>query len=384
MPAHRFRSPIPAPGRAPFLRLALCLIAIAALLPACSGGDKAAATGPRPVAVVTAVAERQNVPVEIRAVGVVQPLATVEVTPRVGGMIIKQMVVDGQYVHEGDPLFEIDRRPLLAVVQGARAELARNVALQEKAQKDLNRYIGLARQRAVSEESLEKARTDLATQSATVDMDHASLQQAQLKLEYADIRAPISGRAGKVLVQQGNVITADDQSLLVINQMAPIAVDFSVPEKNLPQILERFRKAQLTVQAAPDGSSVSSEGVLASVDNAVDQSTGSIGLRAVFDNAEGVLWPGQFVRVLLRVTTLDDAVIVPSQAVNIGIDGPYVYVITPGHTAEYKTVTLGPVQGRLTVIAKGLSGGETVVTEGHLRLKPGSPVAVAAPGADKG
>jgi len=339
----------------------------------------------QPIAVPVSVArvEAKTVPLELRGVGTVQPLASVAVTPRAGGMIVRQHVTDGQLVREGDPLFQIDPRPLKARLREAQAVLARDQATLDQARRDMKRLEGLARQAAVSQEQNEKARTDAARLAATVDMDQAAIDSIRLELEYTDVRAPISGQAGKVLVQKGSVVEADDNNnLLLINQISPIAVDFSVPEQHLPSIRERLRQGTPEVLALPTGDSGPPErGVLVAMDNAVDKTTGTIGLRAVFENPEGRLWPGQFTRATLILGSLPLAVVVPSAAVNVGVNGPYCYVLTAAATAELRPVVLGMVLDSESVIASGLNEGETVITQGQLRLKPGTLVNTTQPAA---
>ncbi len=367
----------------PRAALVLILTCATALLCACGGESSGnAGKGARPVPVSVAQATVKAVALELRGVGTVQPLASVSVTPRVGGMIVRQSVSDGQLVRQGEPLFQIDPRPLQAKLREAQAVLTRDQTSLEQARRDQRRLEDLARQAAVSEDQYEKARTDAAGLAATVEMDKAAIEQIQLELEYTDIRAPISGQAGKVLVQRGSIIEADDQNaMLLINQLSPIAVDFSVPEQHLPAIRERMRHGRPPVLALPTGDTGEPErGELTAMDNAVDKATGTIGLRAVFENAEGRLWPGQFTRATLVLGELPGAVVVPSAAVNVGVDGPYCYVVGPENKAQQRKVVMGPVADDETVIASGVAEGETVVVQGQLRLKPGTAVSFQRPG----
>jgi multidrug efflux system membrane fusion protein len=382
------RSSMP-PSRLPHIfRLALVLpallaLALAALAAGCKDGAPAKGGGPKPVTVTVARAQARDTPVELRAVGTVQPLASVTVIPRAGGMIVTQHVADGQRVTEGQPLFQIDPRPAQAALREARAQLDRDLAALDQARRDMLRQKDLVTQAAVSQEQFERARTEVDSLAATVEMDRAAIERLELELEYTDVRAPIAGQAGKVLVQRGTVVEADKGMLLLINQLSPIAVDFAVPEQHLPVVRQRLLQGGTQVLALPTGDTGAPEaGTLTAMDNTVDKATGTIGLRAVFDNPAGRLWPGQFARTTLVLGVLSQAVVVPSAAVNVGIDGPYCYVVENG-AAVLRRVDLGPVLDGETVLASGVAPGETVVTQGQIRLKPGTPVHIApeAPGA---
>jgi multidrug efflux system membrane fusion protein len=364
-------------------RLALvlsALLALAALAAGCKGEEPAKGGGAKPVTVGVALALARDTPVELRAVGTVQPLASVAVIPRAGGMIVEQHVGDGQRVAEGQPLFRIDPRPARADLREARARLDRDLAALDQARRDMLRQQDLVTQAAVSQEQFERARTEVASLAATVEMDRAAVERIELELEYTDVRAPIAGQAGKVLVQRGTVVEADKGTLLVVNQLSPIAVDFAVPEQHLPVVRQRLLQGGAEVLALPTGDTGAPEaGILVAMDNTVDKATGTIGLRAVFDNPSGRLWPGQFARTTLVLGVLPRAVVVPSAAVNVGIDGPYCYVVQDGRVV-LRAVDLGPVLDGETVLASGVAPGETVVTRGQIRLKPGSAVRVS-PGA---
>ncbi len=369
-------------------RLLPLLLLAALALPGCSDNDagnaSAKAQAKRTVPVHVAQAERMDVPVRLTAVGAAQAFATVAVKSRVGGMITGQFVSDGALVLSGDMLFQIDPRPFAAQVAEARAGIERDQVLLRKAEDDLARYVGLRDKQVISQEQFEQTRAEADALRASIRLGEAQLEQARLDLEYAAIKAPISGRVGEILVSKGNVIKAnDDRDLLVINQVSPIHVAFSVPEAHLPEIARRMAQGELAVEAAPPDSSGPAEtGRLAAVDNAVDRTTGTIRLKAEFANAHGLLWPGQYVRVAMTLSTIAGAVVAPTPAVQVGASGSYVYVIGADNLAELRPVATGLEQDGLTVIAKGLETGERVVTRGQLLLTPGAAVAVS--GLDRG
>lgn len=359
------------------LPVRLLLLSVLLLLAACGGGEKGP-KGAKPVPVVAARAEQRVVPRVIRAVGNLDPLATVDVRSRVAGMILEQNVLDGQEVHEGDILFQIDPRPFELAVREARARLDRDRAQLANAQSGLRRYSQLKKQQVVAEGQYDDSYAAAKTLEGTINLDQASLDRALLDLEYATIRAPITGRAGNVLLNKGNIVEAnDDEPLVTINQIRPILVTFSVPEAHLPSIQERMAQGPLLAQAFLQGDEgAPEEGRLYSVDNAVDRDTGSIKLKALFPNDDTRLWPGQFVRVVLHLGERS-GVVVPSGAVLDGLKGPYLYVVTKDHTVEARPVKVAGVFDRVTLLSDGLRDGEFVVAEGQLRLEPGSKVVLA-------
>lgn len=336
--------------------------------------------GPGPVPVLAAPAVQKDFPLEIKAVGNVESHATVAVKARVTGELQKVHFREGQEVSKGDLLFTIDPRPLEAVLREAGARLDKNRALAEKAEADNRRYETLVQGGFISREQYDQVRSNLGALQATVAGDEALVENARIQLGYTAIRSPISGRTGTLLIHQGNMIKANDDNnaMVVIEQLQPIYVSFSVPEANLPAIMERMKEGQPVVTALPDGSALAPEtGVLTFVDNAVDAGTGTIRLKGLFDNSSGRLWPGQFVSVALRLGSLENVVTVPSQAVQTGESGLFVFVVTPEKTVQLKPVRTGRSYGGETVIESGIAAGEQVVTDGHLRLTPGASVSVA-------
>jgi multidrug efflux system membrane fusion protein len=314
-------------------------------------------------------------PVELRAIGTVQASNTVTVRARVGGILARVHFREGQDVKEGDVLFTLDRGPLEAELKQAQANLSRSQAQLDNARKDAERYAELARQGFVARQQADQAQTAAAALEATVRADRAVVENARIQLGYGIIRAPISGRTGALLVHEGDLIKATDTALVVLNQLRPVDIAFALPERELPEIRARSAEGSLTVTArAPQGGPAVGAGRLSFIDNRVDPGTGTIQLKASFSNEEGGLWPGQFVDVHLTVAVDPAAVVVPSPAVQVGQSGRYVFVVKPDQTADLRQVRVAREVGEETVIASGVAPGETVVTEGQLRLVPGAKV----------
>ncbi len=370
----------------------LGVLALPVLLWACSGnGEANVPRAERPVPVVAVAAKSQSMPILVKAVGNVEPMASVAVKPQVGGMIAAQFVRDGANIKQGDPLFRIDTRPFELAIRESQATLDRDKALLVKAEEDLKRYATLRGKDVVAQEQYDQTYSQAKSLEGTIRLNQANLERARLDLEYADIRAPISGQVGSVLLTQGNVLKAnDDRVMCVINQITPIFVSFSVPERYLPEVMARLKTGPLAVEASPDGESgrppITAK--LASVDNAVDTKTGAIRLKAVYENADHRLWPGQFVRVGLRLGSLENTVVIPTQAVLDGLNGPYVYVVGEGGLVQARQIKPGPIVDGTTAVETGLAAGEQVVVDGQIRLAPGVKAEIKAPAAagepDKG
>jgi multidrug efflux system membrane fusion protein len=351
------------------------LLAGFALFPACE--RKVEPTGPQsmpamPVTVATAA--KKTMPVEIRAIGNVVASATVSVLARVGGALEEVHFREGAEVEKGELLFVIDPRPYEVALKEAEAYLARDQALLERAEADLKRYAELVKQDFVTKEQYDQARASAASLKATVRADEAAVKDARLQLSYCTIYAPIDGRTGDLLVDAGNLIKAnDDHPMVVINQIRPVEVSVAVPEEYLPRIRVSQASGPLKVRALSDRekSGTLAQGRLVFVNNTVDTATGTILLKASFANEDESLWPGQFVNVALTLGEQADAVIIPSNAVQTGQQGPYVFVVKDDHTVESRPVVVSRVLGEETVIEKGVQPGETVVTDGQLRLAPG-------------
>lgn len=357
---------------------AAVILCLGLLLAACSGdkGSPAAAqpkTRQEAVPVTVGTVVRKTVPVEIEAVGKVEALSTVEVLARVGGQLTGVHFTEGQEIVRGQLLFTIDPRPYQAAVAQAEAALARDRALAANSAADLRRYGDLVQKEYVTREQYDQIAANSASLNATVNADRAAVEAARLQLGYCQIRAPISGRTGSLLVHQGNLVKANDtQPLVVIHQIQPIYVSFAVPEGNLPEI-NRYRSAgRLAVEALPrdGGTGVVEQGALSFVDNQIDQNTGTILLKATFPNDRRSLWPGQFTKVRL-ILARQEAVVVPAQAVQTGQQGQFVFVVKADQTVESRPVQVARTVGGDAVVTAGLAPGETVVTDGQLRLAPG-------------
>jgi multidrug efflux system membrane fusion protein len=353
-----------------------CFLA-AVLLSGCTSQQAAAPAAP-PVPVVVAKVEKKNVPLELRAIGNVEALASVSLKSQVTGPVVAVLFREGQDVRKGAPLFEIDRRPFEVALQQAQADLARDRAKAENARVDADRYLKLFEQNIAPRQQYDAQRANADALDAAVLADKATIESAKLNLQYCLIRSPLNGRTGNILVKPGNLAKANDVPILVtINQITPIYVNFGIPEQSLADLKRYDAKRTLRVKALiPGEENVTEEGSLSFVDNAVDATTGMIRLKASFSNAKRRLWPGQFVTVVLTLTTQPNALVVPSQAINTGQSGSFVYVIKSDNTAELRGVTPGRTVGAETIVDTGLQPGETVVTDGQLRIVSGSKVAV--------
>jgi len=362
--------------------------AVSALV-ACGKGQQQQGFGAVPVTV--AKVTQKNVPLNVRAIGNVEPITSVTVRPQISGVLQRVNFAEGQEVRRGDLLFEIDPRPLQAALAQAEAAQARDKAGAQDAEATARRYAALVKKNYVTQQQAENADAQAQALQAAVAADVAAARQARLNLDYAQIRSPVTGRTGTLLIHAGNVVKANDDKLVVIDQLEPIYVSFSVPEQVLPQIRARGAAARLPVSASPattlPGAGVEQraagamaaekhDGVLTFVDNAVDLQTGTIRLKATFANKDQALWPGQFVDVLLTLGEQQGAVVAPAEAVQRGQQGEYVFVVKNDSTVESRPVTVSRSDPREAVIEKGLSPGETVVTDGQLRLQQGMKVQI--------
>ena len=411
------------------------LLVLVALLAAAGCSDRASgtqrATAP-PVPVLVAEAVRRDVPLDVNVIGTVQALTTVGVKSQVSGQVVKVNFTEGQDVKADQLLFTIDPRPFAAAlaqakanvgrdtaqmrqaeaalaqrqaeVQQAMANLERDQAQLENARVQERRYKTLVEKELVARELYDQFRTNLSALEATLNADRAAVENARaaaqaaaagvenaraviqadeamvetanLNVGYTTIRAPMDGRTGNLMLQAGNVVKAnDDNPMVVIAQVHPIYVSFAVPQQHLTAIKQYSAAGPVKVRATAPGAAKPAVGRLTFVNNTVDPTTGTIQLKATFDNAENVLWPGQYVDVVLTLTT-QPAVVVPSQAVQPGQQGPYVFVVTPDLTVQPRLLELGRRLATETIITKGLAPGERVVTDGQLRLVPGSRVEI--------
>jgi multidrug efflux system membrane fusion protein len=328
------------------------------------------------VPVTVGTAEQRAVPYELAATGMVEPIQTVAVQPQISGPIIRVAFREGQDVRKGQVLFELDPRPFQAALKQAEGLLARDHATASNAAEQAKRYSSLAEKEYVTAEQNDAARSDAAAATATATASQAAVDQARLNLQYATIRAPISGRTGSLRVREGNLVRSTDTAPLVtINQIQPILVRFAVPASNLGAI-QRYRSDRITVFAAPTGGGTGSEGTLAFVDNAVDTTTGTILLKGSFPNADGALWPGEFVNVRLRLYVEQSALVVPASAVVSGQQGSFVFVIQADSSAATRKVAVERTAGDVSIVTGEVKPGERVVTDGQLRLRQGSKVQI--------
>ena len=330
-----------------------------------------------PLPVTVASVMRKTVPVQLRTIGNIQAYSTVTIKSKVGGELLRVHFTEGQDVKKGDLLFTIDPRPYETALKQAEANLEKDLALAKNAQADARRYELLLQREVVARQQYDKFRTDSEALEATVLADRAAVENAKIQLGYCSIHSPIDGRTGSLIVQQGNIIKAEDMSLVVINQIIPIYASFSIPEQFLPEIKKYMASGKLQVEAlVPMNDERPERGVIAFIDNAVDMNTGTIRLKGTFANHDKKLWPGQFVNVVLTLTTEPNAIVVPSQAIQTGQEGQYVFVVKQDLTVESRPVVAGRAVDSETVIQKGLSRDEKVVTDGQLRLYPGAKVEV--------
>jgi len=385
------------------------ILALAFLAAGCSkqqGQQRPAGMPVVPVSVATATEEA--VPVQIRVVGTVEPSSTVQIKSQVAGELLSVHFAEGRDVKKDDLLFQIDPLPFKealaqaeaavakdrAQLAQAQANLGRDSAQAKSAEADAYRYEQLAKegvapamqatqQRAAADAAHESVRADQAaieSARASLESDQSAVARAKLDVGYCEIRSPVSGRTGNLLVHPGNLIKVNDVALVVINQVSPIFVSFGVPEEQLGAIRQKAQ-SNLAVQASTDADpSHIARGTLKVIDNAVDTNTGTIKLKAVFENADHLLWPGQFVNVVLTLDTQSNATVVPSEAVQDGQRGQFIFVVKADQTVEPRPVTVARTIGRKAVITKGVAPGETVVTDGQLLLFPGAkihPVAAA-------
>lgn len=424
----------------PFAALGIGFLSINILI-SCTSDSKVQEKRPTAAPVSVATVIQKDVPVQLRVIGKVEAYSTVSIRALVEGELWKVYFKEGQDVQKDNLLLSIDSRPFdaalrqaeanlerdqalvqqaeanltrdLAQVTQAEANLAKNLAQAKNAEEQAKRYAFLIEKGYVAKEQYDQVRTNSESLAAMVQADKAAIENAQaalradkaalenagavvrgsraavetarIQLGYCSIRAPISGRTGSLLVQQGNIIKANDVPIVVINQINPIYVTFALPEQNLPEIKKHMMAGVLKTEAVIPGDEKPPEhGILTFFDNAVDTATGTIRLKGIFENHEIRLWPGQFVDVILTLTTRPNAILVPSQAIQTGQEGPYVFVVKPDLTVEFRPVAVDRSLDGLTVVAKGLQLGETVVTSGQLRLVAGGKVEIKKESGERG
>jgi multidrug efflux system membrane fusion protein len=395
-------------GQDKYLSIGILGLLLLAIFSSACSSDKSKKHGSAPVPVIVATTIQKTVPVQLRVIGNVQAFSSVTVKSRVPGQIMQGYFKEGDDVKKGSLLFMIDPRPYEAILKQAEANLERDMALvkqaeanlerdtaQEKnAQVEADRYKLLFERGVVAQQQYDKFRTDWealvatvradraarANAEAAVVADRATVENAKLQLSYCSIHSPMDGRTGSLIVQVGNIIKENDASLVVINQVTPIYVTFSVPEQNLGEIRKYLAMGKLKVQAiVPNDEILPEEGFISFVDNTVDSTTGMIKLKGTFANKQRRLWPGQFVNVVMTLTEDPNAIVIPSQAIQVGQQGQYVFVVKSDQTVESRPIVSGLTLNNETVIRKGLNSGETIVTNGQLRLFPGAKIEIQAP-----
>jgi len=354
-----------------------CIAALALTVTvACSKKDPPRApTVPVSVTTVT----RSTVPYVVTANGVAEPMQTVAIQAQVNGILQRVAFAEGQEVTNGQVLFQIDPRPYQAALNQARAQLTRDEAVAANTRRDATRYAALVKEGYVTSSQADQAESNAVSAAANVEGDRANVQKAALDLANTTVRAPISGKTGSLLVRQGNLVKANsDPPLVVINQIRPILVRFSVPQSQFTDIQRYYRSGNaLLVRARPsEGTALPVDGTLAFVDNNVDTTTGTVMLKARFTNPDGAIWPGQYMNVALQLYVDPNALTLPAPAVLTGQQGTYVYTVDTANTAKQTPVQVSRTVDSLAVIASGLREGERVVVDGQSRLIPGAKVAI--------
>jgi membrane fusion protein, multidrug efflux system len=331
---------------------------------------------PPPVPVTAVAAISKTMLVRLAAIGNVEAYTTVAVKARIDGQINSVHFKEGDEVRKGDLLFEIDPRPLQATLAQAQANMLRDKALLDRAKAQEVRYKDLLEKKFISQDAYEQVRTNAEAADATAAADQAAIDSARLQLGFCSIRSPVTGYAGKIMIQEGNMLKANDAGPLVsINQVVPIYASFSVPEQNLGEIRGRHGQERLKVEATLANSGKPPvPGRITFIDNGTDLTTGTIKLKAEFPNTDKLLWPGQFVNIALILREQANATVVPSAAVQSGPGGQYVYVVKPDLTAELRNIKVARAEGLETIVEEGVAPGELVVTEGQLRLAQGTRV----------
>ena len=374
------------------LAVVLALVAVGALIfraspkttPTQSSAGGRGIPGNLPVPVVTASVVERDIPVYLEGLGSVIAFNTVTVKSRVDGQLVKVAFREGQEVREGDLLAQVDPRPFEIQLKQAEAALAKDVAQASQAKLLLTRNEELRKENLIAQEQLDEQRATAAQFEAAVQADHAQVDNAKLMISYARITSPLNGRTGLRQVDVGNIIHANDPNgLVVITQLDPIAVLVTLPQDELPSIQQQMSEHALSAEAfTRDGRTQLGTGQVALVDNQINPSAGTIRLKAIFDNPNRAMWPNQFVKVRVLLTTRKGALVVPTTAIQNGPNGTFVYVVKPDQTVEARNVAVSGNNGDLTVIDRGVQTGEPVVTEGQFKLRPGSRVD-AKPGPPK-
>jgi membrane fusion protein, multidrug efflux system len=367
-------------------------LAAALVSAACSGGEAVSNTPPGgggrgggqnpPVPVTAAVAERKSMPLDVQAIGTVIAASTVAVRAQITGELMEVRFKEGDEVEQGQVMFVLDKRPFEAAMLQAEAQLQKDQAQMANARAQSVRYQDLAQRGIATREQVDQMTTQAAALEATVAADRANVQAARVQLDYATIEAPISGRTGLLQVHKGNLVRANDTTpIITINRITPVYVTFAIPESMLPQFKQYMAAGSVRVEAkAPNDAGPVSFGKIDFIDIAVDATTGTIKIKGTFPNADRRLTPGQFVNVSVTLTNDPNATVVPTAAVQSGQQGTYVYVVKADKTVELRPVVVARTRGDDSIIKTGVTPGETVVTDGQLRLIPGSRVSIKEAG----
>lgn len=333
-----------------------------------------------PAVVTTASATEQNVPVLVKAIGTMEASESVVVRTQISGELTRVAFREGQEVQKGALLFQLDPRTYQAVIRKAEATLARDKVIVDNARKDFARYSQLAKDGIVTQEQADGYRTKAESAAADVAADIAAVDSAREQLAYCTITSPISGRLGALAIDRGNVVKANETVLVTINKTTPIHASFTIPEKELPEVKRQMALGRIAVEAeVPGATGIREKGVVSFFDNTVDPATGTIRVKAIFDNASKQLWPGQFVNLSIVLGMKNNAVVVPSQAIQTGQNGQFVFVVKSDATADIRQIVSGPVSQGMTVIEKGLQPGEQVIIDGQMRVVPAGKVEVKQP-----
>lgn len=333
--------------------------------------------GRPPAPVVTAPATRADVPVLIKAIGTMEASESVAIRSQISGELTVVAFREGDEVQKGALLFQLDPRSYQAAVRKAEASLARNQIMLANAGRDYLRYAQLVKDGIVTQEQAEGYRTRAESAEADVAADKAAVESARTQLSYCTITAPISGRLGALMTDRGNVVKANDSVLVTINRLTPVNASFTISGKELDALKRRMSAGKIAVEAELPGAAGGKElGIVSFIDNTIDPGTGMIRVKASFPNGKKLLWPGQFVNLSLTIARLNNAVVVPSQAIQTGQKGLFVFAVLPDGTAEIRPVSVGPASGGMTVIEKGIQPGEQVVIDGQMRVVPGGKVEV--------
>jgi multidrug efflux system membrane fusion protein len=364
------------------------MLAGAVAAAACSGGEAAPSTPPsgggrggqnaQAVPVTAAPVVQKSVPLSVQGIGTVIAASTVVVRAQVTGELTSVNFIEGDEVQQGQVIVEIDKRPLEAALQQAQAALDRDVAQAANAKAQAARYQDLLQRGIATKEQVDQIVANAAALDATVALDRANVDNAKVQLQYATIRAPLTGKTGLLQVHPGNLVRATDTTPIVtINKITPVYVSFSVPEAMLPDLKRYMARGKLAVTALPpNDTGAPATGLINFIDNAVDQTTGQIKVKGTFPNTDRRLWPGQYVNVSVTLSTEPNAIVVPSLAVQTGQQGTYVFVVKPDQTVDLRAVSVERTAGEQSVIKTGLKPGEIVVTDGQLRLNAGTKVSV--------